>query len=355
MCLVTGEQPGSQDVSTASSEGLPGPQRAFERGLALSRLLVLIPVIFLMIDAAASFVYGADILIRTLTEIVGVPAHVGARLGRFLIVMDTFLVGVTLMILAFGFYELFVITREYEGHRYWLPGWLQMHDIEDLKARVVSMLILVAAITFVDRLIETKDKQEVLFLGVGISIIIVALTAFLWIGRSKPPGRMPRAVPAVATGPAGGDGEGAGDDVSPGSPRGPAAPPAVALHRGRVTAILSSARLAGRWHPDPETVVTAVAGRVRLDVRDADLPAREITVRINAGLAAVSVIVPPEMEVAESGMTVLGFRSICAGRPAGPASRLGPSGPASRLRNAPLLILTGTCVLGLVTVRRVAR
>ena len=101
--------------------------------------------------------------------------------------MDTFLVGATLMIVAFGFYELFIIKSERQGRRYWLPSWLKMHDLEDLKARVVSMLILVAAITFVDRTVEAHDEQEVLFLGIGISIIIAALTAFLWFGKRRPP------------------------------------------------------------------------------------------------------------------------------------------------------------------------
>jgi uncharacterized membrane protein YqhA len=352
---VTGE-PGSRDARPADGSRLPGPQRAFERALALSRLLVLIPVIFLLLDAAASFVYGADILIRTLTEVVGEPAHVGARLGRFLIVMDTFLVGVTLMILAFGFYELFVITRERAGHKYWLPGWLHMHDIEDLKARVVSMLILVAAITFVDRLVESKNEQEILFLGVGISIIIVALTAFLWIGRSKPPGRRPRAVPAVAAGPAPGGVEGGvtagGAVIAPVRPQDAAGPEASSLpagptartrRRGRVTAILSSTRLAGHWDADAETVVTAVAGRALLDLREANLPDDAITVRVTAGLGAVSIIVPPEMEVAESGMTVLGIRSIRGRTDKSPG------------KSAPVLVLADTCVLGLVKVRRMAR
>ena len=79
-------------------------QRQFERFLALSRLLTLIPVIFLLIDAAGSFIYGADILIRTADGDLGEPARVGGRLGIFLIVMDTFLVGATLLIAAFGFY-----------------------------------------------------------------------------------------------------------------------------------------------------------------------------------------------------------------------------------------------------------
>jgi hypothetical protein len=71
-------------------------QRRFERMLALSRLLALIRLIFLLLDAAGSFIDGTDILVRAATGVFGEPAHVGGRLGLFLIVMDTFLVGATL-------------------------------------------------------------------------------------------------------------------------------------------------------------------------------------------------------------------------------------------------------------------
>lgn len=160
-------------------------QQQFERILAGSRLLALIPVVFLMLDAIGSFVYGADILLRTAHFDVAEPARVGGRLGIFLVVMDTFLVGATLMIAAFGFYELFVLRKERDEHKYWLPNWLRMRDLEDLKARVVSMLILVAAITFVDIAVESHDEKGVLFLGLGIAVVILALTAFLRWGPSS--------------------------------------------------------------------------------------------------------------------------------------------------------------------------
>jgi uncharacterized membrane protein YqhA len=162
------------------SDGLLG---RFERVLAYSRLLALIPVVFLLADAAGSFVYGADILIRSASGDISEPARVGGRLGIFLITMDTFLVGATFLIAAFGFYELFVIKRERPGIEHWLPSWLQMHDLEDLKARVVSMLILVAAITFIDIAVESHNERGILFLGLGIAVVILALTAFLRFGR----------------------------------------------------------------------------------------------------------------------------------------------------------------------------
>ncbi|HWF82273.1 MAG TPA: YqhA family protein [Streptosporangiaceae bacterium] len=204
----SGSQSPGEDTDPSDRPREAGIQQRFERLLAWSRLLALIPVIFLLLDAAGSFVYGADILVRTADGDIGEPARIGGRLGIFLIVADTFLVGATLMIAAFGFYELFVLRKDRARHTHWLPDWLQMRDLEDLKARVVSMLILVAAITFVDIAVESHDERGVLFLGLGMAVVIIALTAFLRFGRrskttsepppstrSSPPADQPRPPP----------------------------------------------------------------------------------------------------------------------------------------------------------------
>jgi len=171
-------------------------RQRFERLLVSSRLLILIPVVFLLIDAAGSFVYGCVIFITTVSEVVHEPGRITGIVGRFLVVMDTYLVGATLMIAAFGFYSLFIADDG--SNRYVLPGWLAMHDLDDLKARVVSMLILVAAITFADVAVETRNRENVLWMGLGIAVVIAALTAFLRFGRqtrkaaaTPPPSKRP--------------------------------------------------------------------------------------------------------------------------------------------------------------------
>jgi uncharacterized membrane protein YqhA len=151
--------------------------------LSASRLLILLPVVMLLLIAAGTFVYGSVIFFASITGYIHDPARVGGKLSHFLIVEDLFLVGVTLMISAFGFYGLFVIRGERRDSQYWLPKWLQMRDLDDLKARVVSMLILVAAMTFVDVVVEFHGGLDVFYLGVGVSLVIVALTAFLRFGR----------------------------------------------------------------------------------------------------------------------------------------------------------------------------
>lgn len=404
-------------------------QRQFERLLTESRLLVLIPVVFLLVDAAGSFVYGTDILLRTVGGDMREPAHVGGRLGLFLVVMDTFLVGATLMIAAFGFYELFIVRRSPESGHYWLPGWLKVRDLEDLKARVVSMLILVAAITFVDRTVESTDEPAVLYLGLGIAVIIIALTAFLRFGRHATQAADLAAVAARLPGSGvGGSNESGAAQLDPGRPAGrPAAdrldasqpdgiqsgagqpgagrsgdvelekaghnvePPDRREHnqdrhgqnghrsggrgqsgrgpgernpggrgpdernpggrgrggpgrrRARVVALLGSSRREGIWDAGAVTDVTAIAGRAYIDLRDAVLPGDRVAIKAAAALGIVSVTVPPEMAVSDSGLALLGGRRICG-------ATASPGHPG-----APVLLLSGPCVLGLIRVRRRAR
>jgi uncharacterized membrane protein YqhA len=351
-----------------NEQKVPVIQQWFERGLALSRLLALIPVIFLLLDAAGSFIYGTDILVRAGTDVIGEPAHIGGRLGLFLVVMDTFLVGATLMVAAFGFYELFIVRGENKGHRFWLPGWLKMTDLDDLKARVVSMLILVAAITFVDRTVESSNEKEVLFLGIGISIIILALTAFGWFSKrslrsdeagavsaspadgSGPdePARAARDLNgAVATAPeAQRRAPGAAARHGPAAPSAPKTSDAERASRGRgarVTAIFGSTKREGTWVAAPVTAVIAVAGLARIDLRNAVLPGEHVSLSVLAALGAVSIVIPPDMDLAESGTTLLGIRSVRG------------SSASSQRSGQQVLALSDMSVLGFVRVIRATR
>jgi uncharacterized membrane protein YqhA len=179
----------SQEPETTERD--PGPVRwlesGFEWGLLLSRLLILIPVIVLVISAAAAFIYDAALFIRYTADTIGRPFPIGNRIGNLLLVIDLFLVGATMLIAAIGFYELFISRVDVGGRRRGvLPGWLVMHDLNDLKARVISMLALVTAVSFVDVVVDFHfhSGHDILFLGVAVALVITALTVFLRFGAS---------------------------------------------------------------------------------------------------------------------------------------------------------------------------
>jgi uncharacterized membrane protein YqhA len=161
----------------------PRLEAGFERGLSLFRIVVIVPVIVLLLSALASFVYGTDVFVRSVTNFVEKPQLTSHNLGFLLLLTDLFLVGATLMIAAFGFYELFIGRIDADGPGMRLPGWLKMHDLNDLKARVISMIILVAAVTFTDVVVESKARLDTFYLGAGVALVIAALTAFLRYGR----------------------------------------------------------------------------------------------------------------------------------------------------------------------------
>jgi uncharacterized membrane protein YqhA len=174
----------------ADAPTAPGAQNArerleggFEQALSMFRIVVVIPVIILLLAALSSFAYGTDVFVRSVANVVEDPQLTSHNLGYLLLLTDLFLVGATLMISAFGLYSLFITGTEAGGLALRLPRWLRMHDLNDLKARVISMIILVAGVTFVDVAVESKDDLNTLYLGGAVALVIVALTAFLHFGR----------------------------------------------------------------------------------------------------------------------------------------------------------------------------
>jgi uncharacterized membrane protein YqhA len=173
-------------ASAAANAGTLGPENArpwletrFEQALSMSRIVVVVPVIVLLLAAFSSFAYGTDVFVRSITRVVEDPELTSHNLGFLLLLTDLFLVGATLMIAAFGFYDLFITRTDGGGSSLRLPGWLRMSDLNDLKARVISMVILVAAVTFVDVAVDAGGGLNTLYLGAAVALVIAALTAFL--------------------------------------------------------------------------------------------------------------------------------------------------------------------------------
>jgi hypothetical protein len=119
--------------------------------------------------------------------------------------------------------------------------------------------------------------------------------------------------------------------------------PAEAATGRRLVAVFGGISRKGSWHPEPVTRILAVFGGADLDLREAVLPGREITIDAVAVFGGVSITVPPEMRVIDSGSAVMGGRDI-SGNTA-----------ESAQPDATVLRITGTCVFGGVEVKRKPR
>ena len=153
----------------------------FEEALAACRFLVIAPVVVLALAALGSFAYGTDLFVLAVNDVARAALPVGNKIGRIPVVIDLFLIGATLLIASFGFYELFVDRMAARGHGR-LPEWLEMRDLNDLKARVISMIVLITAVDFVEVLVDSSGALYIL--ERGVALVAGALTAYVRLGRS---------------------------------------------------------------------------------------------------------------------------------------------------------------------------
>jgi hypothetical protein len=107
-----------------------------------------------------------------------------------------------------------------------------------------------------------------------------------------------------------------------------------------VFAIFGGATRKGAWHvPESSTAVT-IFGGADIDLREAVLPAREITITAVTVFGGMGITVPPEMRVIDSGVAIFGGRDAPG------------DSPESAHPDAPVLHLKGFCAFGGIGVKR---
>ena len=58
-----------------------------------------------------------------------------------------------------------------------------MHDLEDLKANLVSIVIAVLAVLFLREAVGWDGERDLLHFGAVLALVIAALTLFLFLKR----------------------------------------------------------------------------------------------------------------------------------------------------------------------------
>jgi len=149
----------------------------FERILTNSRYLIIVAVIGSLISSLALLLYGGlevfYLISGSITELTVDGKIEKAFILTFVEVIELFLLGCAFYIIALGLYELFI------NDRVSLPAWLEIHDFDDLKGKLISVLVVVLGVIFLGG-VATWDKQsDLLGFGVAIALVIAALAYFI--------------------------------------------------------------------------------------------------------------------------------------------------------------------------------
>lgn len=142
--------------------------------------LIMLGVISLALASIITFLAGIAKLFLLLTkEIQWRHFHLPHNFDAVICaLLEINLIGVILFICAIGLYLLF-----WKDIR--VPAWLEISNVNQLKEKLVGIVITVMGVTFLEHILEWHDPQGTLMHGVAIALVIVALVIYLKIMASE--------------------------------------------------------------------------------------------------------------------------------------------------------------------------
>ncbi len=151
------------------------------RTLASTRYLVVIAVLGTLVAALGLLIYELIVVGKALLDLVQ-GGTVSATAAKSLAVgmietVDVFLIAIAVYITSLGLYSLFV------DDTLPLPRWLEIHDLDDLKGNLVSVVIAVLAVLFLREAVAWDGTRDLLAYGVALAVVVAALNLFLVIAR----------------------------------------------------------------------------------------------------------------------------------------------------------------------------
>jgi uncharacterized membrane protein YqhA len=172
-------------------------RRIIPRLLASSRLAILFAVIGAFLASLMLLVYGALVVVELMIDLIrkGEVSTYGAKdLAVDVIQMiDLFLLGTVTYIVAIGLYELFF------DDDLPVPAWLEIHSLDDLKGKLVGVVILLLGVTYLGSAVSSSEGDHLLELGLASAAVILALTLSQTLSGGKKPQAIASAVSEVRT------------------------------------------------------------------------------------------------------------------------------------------------------------
>lgn len=172
------EQPPSESSSSSESSSEPPRDGAnhptLERLLRLAVYGAVVGTIPLLLGSLLAFLDAFYVLGQTVAGVFD-PQHPSNVTLELIKTADIVLVGLLLLIVATGIIELFVTRRRPS----WMPRWLVFESLDDLKEPVLSTLVLVIAVAYIEDVVGTSEGVVALGEGVGAAAVVAAIALYL--------------------------------------------------------------------------------------------------------------------------------------------------------------------------------
>ncbi|WP_102127222.1 YqhA family protein [Deinococcus planocerae] len=156
----------------------------FSELIGRTRFVVLIAVIAVLLVAFSLFLQGTLLALVTIYETwrdtftEGIGSQSGTLAVEFLEVVGTMLKAVVFYLIGVGLYSLFIKPLN-------LTSALGVESLSDLEQKVVSVVIVILGVTFLEHFIRWEDPQETLYFAGSLALAGGALVFFQRVHRGS--------------------------------------------------------------------------------------------------------------------------------------------------------------------------
>lgn len=153
----------------------PTPVAPLAREIGRTRFVVLVAVAAVLLIAISLFMFGAAMAVVTVW-------HAGQTLAsgdlgstpltvEFLEIVSVMLKAVVFYVVGVGLYSLFIAPLN-------VTAALGVETLNDLETKVISIVIVIMAVTFLEHFILWQEAEQTMRFGITLAVVVAALVLF---------------------------------------------------------------------------------------------------------------------------------------------------------------------------------
>lgn len=147
------------------------------RILGLTRYAVVVPALAAILGALLLMAQGSIAMVIVVISAVTNESTLKDTIVDVLTAVDAILLGTVLLVIGYGLYELF-IDAEVD-----VPLWLRVRDLDDLKSKLIGVVVAIIAVVFVGVFVDSNRAEDVISYGVGAGAIVLGLAIFAYASK----------------------------------------------------------------------------------------------------------------------------------------------------------------------------
>ena len=150
-----------------------------KRIMGLTRYAVFVPAIASIIGALLLMAQGSWAMLMAVIDSVSNGYGLKETIVEVLTAVDAILLGTVLLVIGYGLYELF-IDADLD-----VPQWLRVYDLDDLKSKLIGVVVAIVAVVFVGVFVDSNRASDVTSYGVGAGALVVGLAIFAFATKKE--------------------------------------------------------------------------------------------------------------------------------------------------------------------------